>query len=162
MESSFDIYNGQIKEEPMKYLINKPKNVPLLFLIAIFFVQSCKQPKDEAAQQAETVQAEILHLQPSDAVIKQAFPAMLQGKDNIQIRPQISGYIDNIFVDEGAYVKAGQSLFHINASMYREQKNTAMAALSMAKSQLESAQLELDKYKVLSDNNVWFMTGVKS
>ncbi|WP_419212409.1 efflux RND transporter periplasmic adaptor subunit [Maribacter sp. X9] len=138
----------------MKYLINKTRNVGLLFLTAILFFQSCKEPKDETAQQVETVQAEVLSLQPSDAVIEQAFPASLQGKDNIQLRPQISGYIDKIFVDEGAYVKAGQPLFRINASVYREQKNTALAALYMAKSQLESAQLELDKYKILSDNNV--------
>ncbi|GAB3423493.1 efflux RND transporter periplasmic adaptor subunit [Niabella aquatica] len=96
----------------------------------------------------------MLTLQPTGAVIDQTFPASLQAKDNVQLRPQISGYIDKIFVDEGAFVKAGQPLFRINASVYREQKNTALAALAMAKSQLASAQLELDKYKVLSEHKV--------
>lgn len=138
----------------MKYLINKKQNVLVLFLTAIIFIQSCKNADKEATQQLEAVEAETLTLQLSNAVIEQAFPASLQGKDNIQLRPQISGYIDKIFVDEGAYVKAGQPLFRINASVYREQKNTALASLAMAKSQLASAQLELDKYKVLSDNKV--------
>lgn len=138
----------------MKRLIKIKQNVLMLFLTAVLFIQSCKNPKSEVEQQPETIQAEVLTLYPGEAVINQTFPANLEGKENIQLRPQISGYIDKIHVDEGAYVNAGQPLFRINASVYREQKNTALASLAMAKSQLESAQLELDKYKVLSDNKV--------
>lgn len=110
--------------------------------------------RNDQATQAEPVQAEVVTLHPGEAVIEQAFPASLQGKDNVQLRPQISGYIDKIYADEGAFVKAGQPLFRINANVYREQKNTAIAALGMAKSQLASAKLELDKYKVLSESKV--------
>ncbi len=127
--------------------------LPLIF-IAVLFFHSCKNAGNETVHQSQAVQAEILILQPTEAVIDQTFPAGLQGKDNIVLRPQISGYIDKIYVDEGAFVKAGQTLFRINASVYREQKNTALAALAMAKSQLATAQLELDKYKVLSENKV--------
>jgi len=116
--------------------------------------QSCKNTSNEAEQQPDAVYAEILTLKPEDAIIDQSFPANLQGKDNVQLRPQISGYIDKIYVDEGAYVNAGQPLFRINASLYNEQKNTALASLAMAKSQLATAELELDKYKVLTDNKV--------
>lgn len=126
----------------------------ILFFTSLLAFQSCKNSEKETAEQAETVQAEILTLQPTEAVIVQTFPASLQGKDNVQLRPQISGYIDKIYVDEGNFVKAGQALFRINASVYREQKNTALASLAMAESQLATAQLELDKYKVLSENNV--------
>lgn len=138
----------------MKRFVKNKINVLTLFLSTVVLFQSCGNTNQVTEQQPETVQAEVLTLQLSDAVIEQAFPANLQGKDNIQLRPQISGYIDKIFVDEGAYVNAGQPLFRINASVYREQKNTALASLAMAKSQLQSAQLELDKYKVLSDNKV--------
>lgn len=138
----------------MKHLMQKKPNILLWLLTAVFFIQSCKNSNSELERQAETVQAEVITLQLTNAVINKSFPTILQGKVNIQLRPQISGYIDKILVDEGAYVKAGQPLFQINASVYREQKNTALATLSMAKSQLESAQLELDKYKILSDNKV--------
>lgn len=124
-----------------------------LIILIILLTQSCKN-RPTSLPGSATVQAEILTLQPAGAVIDQFFPASLQGKDNVQLRPQISGYIDKIYVDEGAFVKAGQPLFRINASIYREQKNTATASLAMAKSQLASAQLELDKYQVLSTNKV--------
>lgn len=138
--------------KPEKYL--KTLNTGFLAAFAVFLM-SCGGSKDQdSTKQAEPVQAEIMTLHPEDGVVEQAFPASLQGKDNVQLRPQISGYIDKIYVDEGAYVRAGQPVFRINANVYREQKNTASAALGMAKSQLASAKLELDKYKVLTDNKV--------
>lgn len=138
----------------MKHFIKKTVNILSLLFTGILFFQSCKNAGKNSAQHPQQVSAEVLTLQPSQAVIDQTFPASLQGKDNIELRPQISGYIDKIYVDEGAFVKAGQTLFRINASVYREQRNTALAALAMAQSQLATAQLELDKYKVLSENKV--------
>ena len=135
-----------------KYL----KNLNTGFLSAVvLLVISCGSNNDkEQAEQAEPVQAEVMIIQPQEAVVDQSFPASLQGKDNVQLRPQISGYVDKIYADEGAFVKTGQPLFRINAGVYREQKNTSLAALAMAKSQLAAAKLELDKYKILTENKV--------
>lgn len=138
----------------MKFFINRKNAIASLLLIPLITLQSCKNSNNYTNEQVEEAQAEVLFLQPTSATIQQTFPTILQGKVNIQLRPQISGYIDKIYVDEGAFVKEGQPLFSINASVYREQKNTAVASLAMAKSQLESAQLELDKYKVLNENKV--------
>ena len=138
----------------MKRFINQKIIIAGLFLASAYALQSCENSEKSEQHQNEPVQAEVISLQPTDAVIDQIFPASLQGKDNVQLRPQISGYIDKIYVDEGAFVKAGQPLFRINASMYREQKKTALASLAMAESQLAAARLELDKYKVLTENKV--------
>ncbi|WP_295230064.1 efflux RND transporter periplasmic adaptor subunit [uncultured Chryseobacterium sp.] len=139
----------------MKYIRNHSILNTGLYIVILLLAQSCKDgTRKDQAMQSEPVQAEVLTLHPGEAIVEQVFPASLQGKDNVQLRPQISGYIDKIFADEGAFVKAGQPLFRINASVYREQKNTAAAALGMAKSQLASAKLELDKYKILSENKV--------
>lgn len=141
-------------QQIMKRLINTNVKRSVLLFAVLVMTSACKNPDKETEQPTPSVEAEILTLQPTDAVIDQTFPASLQGKDNVQLRPQISGYIDKIFVDEGAFVRAGQPLFRINASVYREHQNTALASLAMAKSQLASAKLELDKYKVLTDNKV--------
>lgn len=138
--------------KPEKYL--KTLNAGFLAVFAVF-IMSCGGTKDQDRnEQEEPVRAEVITLHPEGGVVEQAFPANLQGKDNVQLRPQISGYIDKIYVDEGAFVKTGQPVFRINANVYREQRNTAVAALGMARSQLASTKLELDKYKVLTDNKV--------
>src|SRR6185295_4454946 len=51
------------------------------------------------------------------------FPAALEGKVNVEIRPQVEGYLEKIYVDEGAYVKNGQPLFKIDARVYNEALN---------------------------------------
>lgn len=137
----------------MNSFIGKKISV-LIFFVAMLLLHSCTNSNGKDIQPSESVQAEVLTLERSDATIEQTFPASLQGKENVQIRPQISGYIEKIYVDEGVFVQAGTPLFRINAAAYREQKNFALASLATAKSQLASVQLDLDKYKTLSDNKV--------
>ena len=82
------------------------------------------------------------------------YSASLEGSKDIDIRPQVDGYLDKIYVDEGAYVRKGQSLFHINERPYREQLNTAKAGLAAAKANLANAQINLSKISPLVQNNV--------
>ena len=126
--------------------------------IALFLallLTACGDHKEAAPeQQATPVTAALISLNPEEAIVENSYPAQIEGKVNVEIRPQVSGYINKIHIDEGAYVKAGQALFTINASVYREQKNTSLAALEMAKSQLATAQLDLEKYAILSEKKV--------
>jgi membrane fusion protein (multidrug efflux system) len=82
------------------------------------------------------------------------FTASIEGSRDIEIRPQVDGYLDRISVDEGAYVRKGQTLFHIDARPYVEQLNTANASLQSAKAALESAAINVDKLTPLVANNV--------
>jgi membrane fusion protein (multidrug efflux system) len=82
------------------------------------------------------------------------FSASLEGSKDIEIRPQVDGHLDKIYVDEGAYVRAGQSLFQINARPYIEQLNNAKASLATAKANLATAQINVDKITPLVKNNI--------
>jgi membrane fusion protein (multidrug efflux system) len=82
------------------------------------------------------------------------FTASVEGSRDIEIRPQVDGYLDRISVDEGAYVRKGQVLFHIDPRTYREKLNTANAFLQSAKAALESAQINVDKLTPLVANSV--------
>jgi membrane fusion protein (multidrug efflux system) len=66
----------------------------------------------------------------------------------------VDGYIDRIYVDEGAYVRKGQFLFRINDRPYREQLNNARAGLTAARSNLVNAEINVNKLKPLVENNV--------
>lgn len=88
------------------------------------------------------------------ATTYQEFTASLQGKKDIEIRPQVDGYIDRIYIDEGARVRKGQPLFHINDRPYREQLNNAKASLAAARANLANAQINVSKLTPLVQNNV--------
>jgi membrane fusion protein (multidrug efflux system) len=89
-----------------------------------------------------------------EATTYREYPASLEGKVNVEIRAQVDGYLENIYVDEGAYVKKGQSLFRINDRPYREQLANAQASLLAAQANMEKAQLEVDRLAPLVKNNV--------
>lgn len=82
------------------------------------------------------------------------YPASLEGKVNVEIRPQVEGYLEKIYVDEGAWVKAGQPLFKVDARVYNEQLNAANSNLLAAKANVAKAQVDVDRLIPLVDNKV--------
>ncbi|WP_153796489.1 efflux RND transporter periplasmic adaptor subunit [Foetidibacter luteolus] len=88
------------------------------------------------------------------ATTYQQFPASLEGKVNVEIRAQVDGYLEKIYVDEGAYVKAGQPLFKINDHIYNEQASSAKSSLLAAQANMEKAQVEVDRLTPLVENGV--------
>jgi membrane fusion protein (multidrug efflux system) len=66
----------------------------------------------------------------------------------------VSGALDRVFVDEGAFVSAGQPLFKINDQPYRAALNNALATQHAAEAALVNAQLEIDKLTPLVQNKV--------
>jgi len=88
------------------------------------------------------------------ATTYQEYSATLEGSQNVEIRPQVDGYIDKILVDEGAYVQKGTVLFRINDRVYREQLNNARAVLAAAKANLANADINVSKLTPLVRENV--------
>lgn len=99
-------------------------------------------------------QLPVMSVVEAPATTYQEFPASVEGTVNIEIRPQVDGYLDRIYVDEGAYVKAGQPLFKINERVYAEQLNSARSSLLAAQANMQKAQVEVDRLKPLVDNKV--------
>ena len=127
--------------------------VPINCLLAIAFLAACSSPEKPQTKQALAV-IPVVSLSSGSVTTYQDYPASIEAVANVQIRPQVSGYIDQVFVDEGAFVKKGQILFKINDHPYREQLNAAIANLHAAEASLLSAQIETDKLKPLVENKV--------
>src|SRR6201991_2830063 len=84
----------------------------------------------------------------------QEYPASIEGTVNVEVRPQVSGTLDKVFVDEGALVSAGQPIFKINDQPYRAALNNALASQHAAEAAQTNAQLEIDKLTPLVENKV--------
>ncbi|RBL91101.1 efflux transporter periplasmic adaptor subunit [Chitinophaga flava] len=109
---------------------------------------------ETANMAAPTPELPVMTLDTTTTLTTNEYSAQLEGKVNVDVRPQVDGYIKKIFVDEGSYVKAGQPLFEINDQPYREQLNRDIASLHAMESALAAAQLEVDKVRPLVENKV--------
>jgi len=96
----------------------------------------------------------VITLSRVPATAFQEFSTSLEGSKDIEIRPQVDGYLDKIYVDEGAQIKKGQLLFQINDRPYREQLNNAKANLAAAKANLANAEINVSKLTPLVQANV--------
>ena len=55
----------------------------------------------------------VLTVQPSDQEIATSYSASIKGRQDIDILPQVGGFLTNVCVTEGQHVKKGQLLFVI-------------------------------------------------
>ena len=133
-----------------------------LFLAAAV-LYSCSQSSAENSAMAPPPQElEVITITNRSLVTYTEYPAAVEGITDIEIRPQVDGYLDKIGVEEGTLVKKGQLLFKINDRPYREQYNSAKATLLSAKAAAQHAFIQLDKLTPLVKNNVVSDVQVKS
>ncbi|KPE50281.1 efflux RND transporter periplasmic adaptor subunit [Chryseobacterium indologenes] len=113
-------------------------------LCTLLLAVSCghkKEEKEEAAVYPVTSPVRM------DTVINKEFVAQIQSVKNIEIRAQEKGFLEKIYVDEGQYVHAGQTLFRIMPQLYQ-------AELLKAKAEVEQASIELKNASTLANNNI--------
>jgi membrane fusion protein (multidrug efflux system) len=120
----------------------------------VLFLYGCAGNSAPAGGGNDLQSLPVLKIATTDATTQAEYPASIEGTTNVEIRPQVDGFLDKLFVDEGAYVNAGQPLFKINDQPYREQLNNALANLHAQEAAVINAQLEVDKVTPLVQNKV--------
>lgn len=93
----------------------------------------------------------------TNQTLQSTYPATLRGRQSVEVRPQVSGTITRICINEGDAVRRGQVLFIIDQVPYKAALETALANVKSAEAKLQTAKLtadskeELYKEQVVSD-----------
>ena len=90
----------------------------------------------------------------SSTEMQTSYPATINGIQDVEIRPKMSGFLTQINVTEGQTVQAGQLLFVIDNETYQEQVRQAQAAVNTAQSQVNTAKLTYENSQQLFDSRV--------
>ncbi|PXZ44970.1 efflux RND transporter periplasmic adaptor subunit [Sanguibacteroides justesenii] len=109
--------------------------------------------KQQSGQQAVPDYA-VITVEPQDVVLTSSYPATIRGRQDVEIRPNVSGFITKLCIDEGANVRKGQTLFIIDPVQYEEAVNVARAAVSVAEAGVATAQLTADNKRELARKNI--------
>ena len=99
------------------------------------------EEKEEAAKYTVTSPLKI------DTSFTKEYVSQIRSLRNIEIRAQEKGYLQNVYVDEGQFVKAGQVLFRIMPKIYE-------AEFMKARAEVKVAEIEVQNTKTLADKNV--------
>lgn len=114
----------------------------LFFFLPILFY-SCNLKETKSDYQPESFTFFVA--QKSNVSVYEEYPSTIEGQIDLEIRASVEGYIMNVLIDEGQFVKAGQVLFEIDSRPFNENIKDASANLSVAESKRQQAQLEVDQ-----------------
>lgn len=112
----------------------------------------CKQGP-QTAPKGETYY-ETLQVSLSDRTLSTGYSAAISGVQTVEIRPQVSGMITEIMIEEGESVRKGQVLFVIDQTPYKAAYEIAVANVKSAEAALSTAQLIYESNKDLFQQDV--------
>ncbi len=108
----------------------------------------------QQAPQQQVPQVAVMSVAEGSADLEESYPATLKGKTDIDIRPQVTGFITKVHVDEGQRVHKGQVLFTLDQVQFRAAVEQAEAAVNVARTAVSNAQLTADNKRMLLDKNI--------
>jgi len=136
----------------------KTKSI-LLSLLTAFVLHSCGK-KQEQPQMPPTA-VPVAEIGTKSVQGYTAFPVNIEGKVNNDVRAKISGYITQVYVDEGQIVSKGQPLFKLETNVQAQDANAAksgigaaQANISAAQASVNAAQVEVDKLVPLVEKKI--------
>jgi len=116
----------------------------LLQLIVLIVVSGCaSHTKEHETETKFLVTTPVV----KDTIITQEYVSQIRSIQHIELRALEKGYLQNIYVDEGQFVKKGQTMFQIMPLLYQ-------AELQKAAAEANFAEIEYKNTKALADSNI--------
>ena len=81
-----------------------------MLCIGAGMLTGCGKKQEGQQQQQQTPELAVMTVGPDSATLYTAYPATLHGRNDVEIRPQITGFLTKVHVLEGQKVAAGQVL----------------------------------------------------
>lgn len=128
------------------------KSVFAIIPLCGWLVASCGTDKKAESRQIDKIP--VVSIIEKDIKLDKFYVSDIQAIQNVEIRSRISGFLERIHIDEGQYVKKGQVLFTISGEEYRAVVEEATAALNSMIADAKTAELEVEKVKLLVDKKI--------
>lgn len=137
----------------MKRIASHLGSLALIAASATLFA-SCGGGQQGQQMQQQAPAIAVQTIAPGEADLQTTFPATIKGKTDIAIRPQVTGFITKVHVDEGQRVRKGQVLFTLDQVQFQAAVDQARAQVNSAQTAVNTAKMTADSKKALLDKNI--------
>lgn len=127
----------------------------LLLLVATALLSGCGQQSPGSAQAAGNQpppQAGFITVEEQPFTLVNELPGRTSPYQVAEVRPQVTGLIEERLFEEGETVEAGQALYRIDAKRYQAALASAEADLANARANRDRARLTANRYESLIGN----------
>ncbi|WP_424139388.1 efflux RND transporter periplasmic adaptor subunit [Roseomonas chloroacetimidivorans] len=118
-------------------------------LLFLPLLASCDDSLQAAPPAPPPPPVSVVRLQPSPVAIQNVLPGRTSAYQVAEIRPQVSGVLQQRLFREGEAVQAGQPLFQIDPAPYQASLASAEASQARAEATLQSARATVTRYRPL-------------
>ncbi|WP_437396214.1 efflux RND transporter periplasmic adaptor subunit [Flagellimonas lutimaris] len=118
----------------------------LVSAVALLII-SCGGKNQQQAASLQTPSLKVSTLKKQDITLYNSYSTNIQGIQNVEIWPKVSGFVQKIHVEEGQQVKKGQLLFKLETQTLSQDAQAAKAAVNVA-------QVEVNKLVPLVEKNI--------
>ncbi len=127
------------------------RSILTIALASLLLLTGCKQ---KASEQEEAKNYPLMTLKPEDKQLSVKYSAVIKGRQDVEVRPQVSGTLTQVLVKEGSPVRKGQVLFIIDQVPYKAALEKAEASVSTAEANEAIAKQNLDGKQSLFNDKV--------
>lgn len=121
----------------------------LLVLTATTLLLAACGNQDQGMQGPPAVNVAVQPVSTTDARYFDEYPVVLRGLQEVELRPQVNGYITGIHFTEGTRVKKGQKLYSIDQQQSQASYQQALANLAVQEANLDRAKKDVERYRDL-------------
>jgi RND family efflux transporter MFP subunit len=130
--------------------MNAPlKRTILLSMLGLLALESCGKAPPPPPGPPDVTVAKVISKRIKDW---DEYTGRFQAIDTVEIRPRVSGYVEQVLFREGQFVKKDDLLVIIDPRPYQADYDRAKAGLELAKSQQQLAGLEAARVQKLKDS----------
>ena len=120
------------------------KIIVIIGVTALLFQTGCQSEVEEKEEKPDFWVTSPLK---KDTLVTREYVCQIRAIQHIEMRALVNGYLDEIFVDEGKFIKKGQRMFQILPIQYQAELNKAQAEANYA-------EIEYQNTKSLADSNI--------
>jgi multidrug efflux system membrane fusion protein len=120
--------------------------------LAALVLAGCGSGEASGPQQAPPPPVEVAEVLAEPATLWSDFTGRVAAPETVELRPRVSGYIDEVSVNEGERVQQGDLLYTIDPRPYRARERAAEAELAIARSRLALGESQAERARQLLDN----------
>jgi membrane fusion protein, multidrug efflux system len=127
------------------------KSIPYFSFIAAvsLLLAACGNKDQKGMQGPPAVSVTVRPVSTSDTRYYDEYPVVLRGLQEVELRPQVNGYITGIHFTEGSRVKKGQKLYSIDQQQSQASYQQALANLAVQEANLAKAKKDIERYREL-------------
>ena len=124
----------------------------LFYTFAALCVGACSNQK--AQRGAVVNEVAVMPVELGQTTLNSSYPVTIEGIQDVEIRPNVSGFITNVCVSEGDFVRKGQLLFELDSVQYKAAVETARASVLVAEASIATAELNVETRTELFEKSI--------